>query len=70
MMQENKTIVPYSGEVPETGFSVSSWKDSYCNNEIDPKTNKPYGYRIKTDDGSVFGSKINDARIKNGLKPI
>lgn len=54
----------------EPEFSLKKFKNAYWNDEINPKDNAPYGYRIKTDDGSVFGSEINAARIKNGVRPI
>lgn len=62
--------VSFGGDVPALGFSVEKWRDVYYNNEIDPKTQTPYGYRIKTDDGTVFGSEINKRRKANGLRPI
>lgn len=62
--------VPFGGNIPELGFSLSEWRKAYFNNEIDSNTNEEYGYCIPTDDGSIFGSKVNQERVRNGFKPI
>lgn len=55
------TKIPFGGDAPEIGFSLSEWQKAYLVNG---------SYRTPTDDGSVFGSKINQARIRNGFDPI
>ena len=42
--------IPFGGDTPEIGFSLSEWQKAYLVNG---------SYRTQTDDGGVFGSKIN-----------
>jgi len=62
--------IPFGGDNPEAGFTQKEWKEAFYNYEIDSKTGQPYGYRIKTDDGTIFGSEVNKKRIANGFKPM
>lgn len=62
-------IAQIESELPEIA-SGSEFRKAYFNEEKDPKTNEPYGYRVKTGDGSVFGSEVNKERVRNGFNPI